>query len=247
MDDDINERSPNVDDNVVNYDSDISHILHLVIQTLLFGIGLFIHVKIIQQSKADRSKAWLIHISHSLVVTFHYGIRVPFQAITHFVPHLSSYIGSWVCYIAAFNFFYGFQAVSAHSLWIAVEKYILIIHTMKARAFGEEHIEKIFCCLHVMCPFLLSIIAMLTTNYETRADVKSCFGLTAESLEPSNSSVSGRSNFIFCDVSGYSETNVIVPYVVQFFCVSRTVLNIIVGTNLPEAFFYYKIFKSMKR
>ena len=247
MDDDVNERSPNVDDNIVNYDSDISHILHLVIQTLLFGIGLFIHVKIIQQSKADRSKAWLIHISHSLVVTFHYGIRVPFQAITHFVPHLSSYIGSWICYIAAFNGFYGLQEILAHSLWIAIEKYILIVHFLKARAFGEEHIEKIFCCLHAMCPFLLSIIPMLTTNYETRASLKSCFGLTAESLETSNSSVSGRSNFLFCDVSGYSEINAILPYIVQFFCVSRAVLNIVVGTNLLEAFFYYKIFKSMKR
>ena len=47
MDDDINERSPSIDENTVIYNSDVSHIIHLVIQTLLFGIGLFIHIKII--------------------------------------------------------------------------------------------------------------------------------------------------------------------------------------------------------
>ena len=84
-----------------------------------------------------------MHISHSIVITFYYGLQVPFQAITYFVPHLSSHIGSWICYIAAFNSFYGFQELTAHSLWIALEKYILIVHHLKARVFGEDKIEKI--------------------------------------------------------------------------------------------------------
>ena len=247
MPDDTNDHLPNTVENVDFYDSDTSHIVHLVIQSLLYGIGLFVHVKIIQQSNIERSKTWLMQISHAVALIFSFGIRVPFQAITHFIPHLSSHIGSWVCYIAAFNGFYGFQGIIAHSLWIAIEKYVLIVQFLKARAFGEDRIEKIFCWLHVMWPALMSITPMLTTNYETRAALKSCFGLTAEALEHSNSSASGRINFLMCDVSSYSETNLIVPYVVQFFCVSRALLNIVVGTNLPEAFFYYKIFKCMKR
>ena len=89
---------------------------------------------------------------------------------------------------------------------------------------------------------------MVTSDYENRVELKSCFGLTdEETVHSSNSSKPGRGNFLFCDVSSYSEINVIVPYVVQFFCVSRALVNIVVGTNLPEGFFYYKIFKSMTR
>ena len=247
MPNDTNDHKPNMAGNVILHGSDTSHIVHLLIQTVLFGIGLFHHVKIIHESKVERSKTWLIQISHTVITTFHFGIRIPFQAISHFVPNVSSYIGSWFCYIQAFNGFYGLQEISAHSLWIAVEKYILIVHHLKARPFGEDKIEKIFCCLHAICPVLLSIIPMLTTNYETRADLKSCFGLTDESLDISNSSASGKRSFLFCDVSSYSEISVILPYVVQSFCVSRAMVNIVVGTNLPEAFFYYKIFQSMKR
>ena len=90
-------------------DSDTSHIVNLVCQSLLFGIGLFHNVKIIQQNKVEKHKTWLIQISHAVITTFHFGIRIPFQAISHFVPNLSSYIGSWFCYIQAFNGFYGLQ------------------------------------------------------------------------------------------------------------------------------------------
>ena len=232
---------------VLYYDSDTSHIVNLVCQSLLFGIGLFLNVKIIQQNKVEKHKTWLLHISHAVVTTIHFGFRVPFQAITYFVPHLSSHIGSWICYIAAFNSFYGFQELTTHSLWIALEKYILIVHHLKARVFGEDKIEKIFFWLNVMCPVFLSTIPMVTNDYDNRAEVRNCFGVTDKTVQPSNSSSSGRVNFLFCDVSGYSETMVIVPYIVQFFCTSRALVNIVVATNLLEGFFYYKIFKSMKR
>ena len=227
--------------------SDISHIVHLVIQYPLFMIGFFLHIKIIHVCNVERNKTWLVQISHAIVTTIHFGIRIPFQIITHFIPNLSSHIGSWVCYIGAFNNFFGYQEISSHSLWVAIEKYILIVHTIKARSFGDNKVEKIFCWIHVVYPCLGSAIAMLTTNHATRADVKSCFGISDEDLQSGNSTTGGRGNFLFCDVSQYADTSLILSYVIQFFCVSRTLTNFVVISNIPEAFFYYKVFKTMKR
>ena len=86
---------------------------------------------------------------------------------------------------------------------------------------------------------------MATTDYDTRAEVKSCFGFPHNGLQHSNSSSPKEIKFLFCDVSNYSATNMITSHVVQFFCVSRALVNIVVAINLPEGFFYYKIFRKM--
>ena len=227
------------------YDPDISQIVNFICQALIFSVGLFLHIKIIHESIVERNKTWMIQISHAVVITILWGFLSPFQALTHFVPNLSSHIGSWICYVGRFIIFYGYHEVLAHSLWVAIEKYILIVHAMKARVFGEERIEKIFCWIQLGFPFLFSIIAMATTDYDTRAEVKSCFGFPHNGLQHSNSSSPKEIKFLFCDVSNYSATNMITSHVVQFFCVSRALVNIVVATNLPEGFFYYKIFRKM--
>ena len=228
------------DEQVLDH-SDISHIIHLTIQCLLFMSGFFLHFKIIHVCKTERNKTWLVQISHAVVTTIHFGFRIPFQAVTHFIPNLSSYIGSWMCYIGAFNNFFGYQEIASHSLWVAFEKYILIVHTVKARAFGDDKIEKIFCWIHVLFPFLGSAIGILTKNYATRADVKSCLGISDEDLQI------GKSKWLYCDDSQLPETSLILSHIVQFFCVTRNLTNIIIISNIPEAFLYYQIFKTMKR
>ena len=234
-------------DESVTQDSDASYIVHSVIQCLLLIIGVYLQFKIVHVCNVERNKTWRVQIFHAIVLTIHFAIRVPFQAITHFVPNLSSHIGSWVCYIGALNNFFSLQEISSHSLWVAIEKYIFIVHHIKARGFGNNRIEKIIFWVHVAYPCLGSTIAMLTTNHETRADVKSCFGFTDEVVLSNSTSTSGRRNFFLCDVSGFAETSLSLSYVIQFFCVCRTLTNWVVVTNLPEAFFYYKVFKTMKR
>ena len=246
MDSENNHEYEAVDDSVAQ-ESDTSYIVHSVIQCLLYIIGFYLQFKIIHVCNVERNKTWCVQIFHAMVITIHFGIRVPFQAITYFVPNLSSHIGSWVCYIGGINHFFGYQEIPSHSLWVAFEKYILIVHTLKARAFGDNKIEKIFFWVTVTYPCLGSTIAMITTNYETRADVKSCFGITDELVLNNSSLASGRRSFLSCDVSSYAETSLILAYVIQFFCACRILINCVVVTNLPEAFFYYKVFKTMKR
>lgn len=141
--------------------------------------------------------------------------------------------------------FYGYQEGMAYSLWVAIEKYVLIVHNQKARFIGEEKIEKLFYGLSICYPLVLSIIAMMTTNYDFRANVKSCFGMNDHSLQSNNATSSG--SLLFCNLDYYREISVILSYFIHFFCLSRATLNWLVVTNLPEAFFYYKIFKFMKR
>ena len=126
--------------------------------------------------------------------------------------------------------------------------YILcIVHSLKARVFGEEKIETIFFFIDMIIPGVLSVSAMTTTDYESRPNLERCFAGIEENFEQSNASLSMVDKFIFCDVSKFKDRYWIDSYVVRTLCVSRGIINILTAFNVLEGFFYHKIFNLMKR
>ena len=111
----------------------VNQVVHIICQMIIFCIGLNIQIKIIDACNDEKGKTWKIHVSHAIVTTVYYGFFIPFQAVTTFVPSLSMYMGSWICYLASFVSFYSYHAVFANSLQVAVMKYIFIVHALKAR------------------------------------------------------------------------------------------------------------------
>lgn len=236
---------PIEDDNDKMFDSfDILQIVHLFLQGCMFCVGIFIHLKTIVFYLEEKIKTWKMHVFHAGMLIMFFGVQIFFQAITHYVPNLSTHIGSWICYIGSFNSFYGYHAVLGHSLWISIEKYVLIVHTSKIRKFGEEKLEQIFFLVDMIVPLVLTMIAMITTNH-TRSEIKSCFGNMDYNLEKSNTSLPRK--FIFCDISEFSESYWMIAIFIQCLCVSRAILNMIMASNMPEGIFYYKVFKTMQR
>ena len=226
----------------------MSPIFHIIIQVLLFFIGLYFQTKTISVCIEEKGKTWHIHVTHAIVMTIYYGFFIPFRASTYFLPFLAEYVGgTWICYIASIVSFYCYHSILAHSLLVAVMKYSFINHAMKVKAFGEEKIQKIFFWINLILPLLLTIAAMMTTDFQTRSALKNCFG-----HEEGNDSIpfdhdsafGGSKNFLFCDLTNTPEK---IYGLAQFVCVSRSLLNIAICTNLPEGFFYYMIFRSMKR
>ena len=224
-----------------------SQVAHIICQIIIFCLGLNIQIKTIYECKEEKGKTWKIHISHAIVTTVYYGFFIPFQAVTTFVPSLSFYTGSWICYLASFVSFYCYHAIVFNSLLVSIMKYIFIVHALKARGYGEPKIQKVFFWINTILPLVLAIIALLTTNFQTRSALKSCFGETGNHSSMSNSSGSGRMDFLICANLNRSDYDPILYYVLQFFCVSRKIMNWISVSNLPEGYFYYKIFSAMKR
>ena len=226
---------------------DICQIIHIICQMIIFCIGLKIQINIICACNEEKGKTWKIHVSHAIVTTVYYGFFIPFQSITTFVPSLSIYTGCWICYVASFVSFYCYHAIVVNSLQVAIMKYVFIVNALKARAYGEAKIQKIFFWINTMLPLVLAIIALLTTNFQTRSALKSCFGGTDHhSLIPTNSS-SRSMNFFTCANLRRSDYDTGLYYVLQFLCVTRKIINWIIVSNLPEGYFYYKIFSAMKK
>ena len=237
-----------IDDPAMFIQPNVNQVVHILCQMIIFCFGVNIQIKTIYACNEEKGKTWKIHVSHAIVTTVYYGFFIPFQAITTFVPSLSMYLGSWICYLASFFSFYSYHAIISNSLQAAIMKYIFIVHALKARGFGEAKIQKIFFWINGLLPLALNIIALFTTDFQTRSALKSCFGRNDHpSIPPTNSTSSGSMIFFTCSNIKSSDHSMITYYILQFLCVSRKIINWIMASNLPEGYFYYKIFSSMKK
>ena len=226
---------------------DVTQIVHIVFHVIIFCIGLNIQIKTINACKEEKGKTWKIHISHAIVTTVYYGFFIPFQAVTTFVPSLSIYTGCWICYLASFVSFYCQHALVGNSLHVAIMKYIFIVHSFKAKSYGEEKIQNIFFWLNSTMPLVIAIIGLLTNDFQMRSALNSCFGEAAHPSLMANHCPSGNLNILICTNLNRSDYVPILYYVLQCFCVSRKIINLIMVSNMPEAYFYYKIFSVMQR
>lgn len=237
--------------NIENPDSGVpvSAIIHLLVQVLLFCVGSFIHLKLIFVFKEDKNKAWQIHITHSIVCIIYFSFNIPFAAITHFIPFLSQYTGPWLCYIASFIMLYCYYEVIANSLLISVLKYVFVVHDRKARDFGEEKINKAFFLINLIHPLLWTILTMITSDWESFIALINCFGQREQVLAQYNTSAGNIEKFFFCNLkkNDTQDSDVHTIYVIkQCICAFVSIGVLVIGSNLPEGFFYYKIFRKMR-
>ena len=105
--------------------------IHVIVQILLYALGFFIQIKNISICIAEKSKTWQIDIFHAVVMTISFPCRILFMAVVYLSPNSFLSIGSWICYIFAFEFTFAFHSINSHSLIIAIMKYVSIVHAMK--------------------------------------------------------------------------------------------------------------------
>ena len=233
-------------DHITDEDDTLWTLLHITLQLVLFSVGLYINIKLICECKKDKGMTWQISATHSAVTTIYYGYFIPFQAVTHFVPFLAQYTGKWLCYTSSFIAFYFYHSILSHSLIISAMKYVFIVHALKARTYGDSTIKKYFFLFCIIMPLILTSIAMFTADMDARSSLRSCFGHTKESLYQNGTASSRILKFTKCNSIQREEYDVFWFYVLQCFCIFRSLFSGAIITNLLEGLLYYKIFHTMK-
>ena len=222
--------------------------INLIVQSLAFVIGLFINIKVVSVCWRNReTKTWKIHIAYSVIITIYFAFNLPFVAISNAIPNLSMYTGEWFCSFSFFVINYGVTVIISNSLILACMKYIYIVHWDKAMCFGHEKIQMVFFVITFAVPFFIAGVGTITNDFDSYKAVKSCFGIQNQPKERRNGGVWQR--LFLCNLTNTEDTeeNYVGYVLLQIVCFSRSLLSYILATNLPEAFFYYKVFKKMKR
>ena len=221
-------------------------IVNFCIQVTLFCIGLFAQLKIIKVCKEEKNKTWQIHIFHAITMTILFSSRIVFMAIVYILPSLFTTIGSWVCHLFRFVFLYGFISITSNSFVIASMKFVFIVHSMKALAFGESRIQKLFLGVNLVFPFIISLDSLLP-DFQPFGYISICFNpeLWSNSTYENVQWIADGllKNLIEIDLQ---EPHFAI-YIKLFLNIFRILAFIIAACNFTEALIYYKIFKVMKR
>ena len=229
-------------------------IAHIIIQSLLLMVGLVIQFKIIHVCRKDKDgKTWQIHLAHSVNSIIYFLVLVPFWHLSNFIPNLSEITGEWFCYLAAFFRNYGFYSIPPNSLLIAVMKYMFIVHHEKMMRLGERNAQKMFMCVNLIVPLVLTTITGVTKHFYALSTLTSCFGMREEIDEirtKYNTWDKNIERYFLCNLNT-TEKDILDAYTLyvikQCLCAFKSIVVLLINTNIPEAFFYYKIFRKMKR
>ena len=118
--------------------------LMITLMCCIYGIGVFLHTKVIQVCKREKGTCWKLHIFDSCYKMFHYAILILMSCLINTITDLHHYTGKWLCYTyKAFNM-YGNSSILGHSFVISAMKYTIIVYSLKVRAIGKEKYKQYF-------------------------------------------------------------------------------------------------------
>ena len=234
-----------------NHDSDsiVPDIIHILFQLVLFSIGTSIQVKTISICKKEKHIPWELHITHSVILIIYFSFSIGFYTSTHFIPLLPFYFGgNWVCYVAALITYYCHYAIVAHTLVISMVKYVYIVHPNQILSLDETNARRLFFVCNLIHPLLLTISNIAASDWGSNSALNSCFEYNISNNRTDDIqkpflcilNLSKRGKYNVNDLETSSSTWK------GFLCIWRSFANVILNSNLVEAWFYFRIFRKMK-
>ena len=241
-----------------NSDEDIngklfSTMIHITFQVLLFFIGTFIQIKTISICKQEKGATWKIHVIHSIILIINFAFNISFDSVIYFIPSLPSITGPWICYFASFLAYYCFYSIVANSLVISIMKYLFIVHQILPSSEKGSKIKSLFIFIYLLHPLFLTTCNILTSDWGTFSSVEKCIIYTSNNSSDHKIAHDGlnhdeKSFLCILEIPNTKLNDMDIHFIArQIVCVLRTIVNFSANTNLLEVFFYYKIFRKMRR
>ena len=227
-----------------------STILNVIVQIILYFIGVLINGKIIfvcWQSR-NHNKSWQLHILYSLSCIILFIFNIPFWIFSMASPNLSSFMGEWICYLAIFMNGFFVVIILMNSLLVSITKYIFVVHWDKALAYGHEKIQWTMFTISLLVAFPIAFLRTALKRYDDGSMIHSCFGFEYDDSEKKNTR--DDISFFWCtseNIAPKEDWGYAYVVFLQIICVGTHALYGILFCNVPEAFFYYKIFEKMNR
>ena len=224
------------------------------IVVISYFIGIYLHIKLIKISMAEKTMTWMIDIANSIFLLCQFGHIITMYALTYMVDNLHTYTGSWFCYTSkaltiTFN-----AHVSGHTFIIAIMKYVMIVLHEKVRVIGKEKAQRIFLVINILYPvYLFSIFNLINFDflfvYGAVSQANRCLGESelVSNMDSNKTAVKLHNLCEFSDTLDVWSIQKVLHLgrsIICWFHVSLVYLNL---WNVIEAVVYYFVFKSMWR
>ena len=166
----------------------------------------------------------------------------------------SHFIGNYFCHgYEIFAHISGLY-VGSFSLFAAVLKYWLIVNSTSAKRYGEERLAGKFMLFYLMIPIIVAILNSLSNgNRDVLPWVNYCWGTTYDS-KPTHINESELLNCFYCKENQYVTENLLgiessysIISLLRTICSGIKIMYVFLFSNIPEMFFYWRIFSHVNR
>ena len=214
--------------------------------TILYVVGLYLHLRIIKISKTTKEMTWKLDITHSMICIFLFTYNVMIHPTTYFVENLYMYTGEWFCYAAKVISQFLLLYLGAHSTIIAALKYVIIVHDEKIRLFKEK-IKNAFFLFNISYPiFIILFTVLLIPNYfaiyEGHTHINRCFGSQGRNY---------TKWYFMCDLiethhtnSSFDETMNVAKVII---CKAQVIIFYATSLNFFDLLLYCRTFAFMRK
>ena len=164
--------------------------------------------------------------------------------LTNFLHPLNQLIGQWFCTFADISSRFLLMVVLCHSFLAALMRYIIIVHSKTVEVHGKEKVKKIFFCLSIFLPSLITILRSTAVSLRYGASfINKCNGLHHESfLVDTNKDI--------CEVEGYNEVDSYMATILwsrKLACIGTNIATLLFVSNVSEGIIYFRLFAHMNR
>ena len=223
---------------------DIATLLGFCVLLIVFAIGVFLQIKIIKALKQDRTTAWEIQLTHSIVMLVHFSFVIIFESTIYFVPTLDTYLGKLFCSATFLLRMLGAGEMIIHSLIISFYKYIFIVHHNMVLDIGTDRMKKILRFVYLLLIVGGPLSYISRPNFQAFNSVHNCGvkHVKTETDLPHRLFMCGMIDLKYGD--GYDYFMNILTGV---FCSIQTIISMLLYLNILECVFYICIFRHMRR
>ena len=216
----------------------------------IFTTGVFLQVKIILTLKRDQAMAWEIDVAHSIAMIVIFTSVSILETISYLQPTFDDFFGKWYCDLLLFEFLLGFFEILFHSMYISLYKFIFIVHNETVNRIGEQKFKLFLLWSYfvVLIAWALSLLVR-ENNLGEVSDTVDC-SISSNRASNRNTTEAFTRHIFSCSIDDLDQTNmgnVVVNLLTKFLCTSQSIMNVVVALNVPEIFFYLRIFRHMNR
>ena len=231
----------------------LTTVIDFVLSICISVLGIIVNHKLIRNLKEERRakpigrKGNVIEPMMQIyckfqVVFWPYFLLYCWLHLNGIIP--SSLMNGWWCnVIIQIIIGFGRTYIACISFFVALTKYIYIVHRETANQWDYERVGKVSKICSVVIPIVFGVIRLFTSNYDTWQTGESFENCIAILLE-----YNGTSNMTIPYAYPYTWTLKYIPEnILLGINYALTGIGIIVSFNIAEAYLYFAIFRQIKR
>ena len=231
----------------------------MAVAVIIYFVGVYFHVKIIQVSKKDKELSWKLDMANSIAMIILFFLSISMHCITYIIRDIHMYTGQGFCYVFKIIALYSNFYLWGHALIIALTKYTIIVHWQKAREWGNEKVAMLYFWINIIHPVVFIVIWLCIRPdffwaYDGMAQIDRCLGdpkdMWVDNFEKLKENKSLTKLHNLCHMIAPLPQDHI-QYIIHVIrtCICWLHVGVFYGStsNILEMAVYYKIFAFMHR